>query len=241
MTAPDARPWYETFFGRDYLAAYGYLFSPERAEEEAAFVFDALALRAGDEVLDLCCGQGRHAVPLARRGCKVTGLDLSQQYLDLLADAAAKAGVEVETVRSDMREIPFEARFDAVINMFSSFGYLETEAEDARVLRAVARALKPGGRFLLDLLNREWALINYDEKDWHRDEDGTVYLEERSFDPLTSRNHVTFTAISPDGTRREMGGHHLRLYTLREVRGLLEEAGLTVQGVFGGYDGQPYA
>jgi len=241
MTGPETRPWYETFFGRDYLDAYGHLFSPERDEQEAAFAFEALSLRPGDAVLDLCCGQGRHAVPLARRGCRVTGLDLSQQYLRLAAAAAREAGVEIDTVRADMREVPFEARFDAVINMFSSFGYLETETEDARVLGAVARALKPGGRCLFDLLNREWVLLNYDQKDWHRDAGGTLYLEERVFDPMTSRNHVSFTAVEPDGRRRELGGHHIRLYTLREVRGLLEDAGFALLTVYGGFDGRPYA
>jgi SAM-dependent methyltransferase len=220
---------------------YAYQFNEQRARQEAGFVLSALDLKAGQHVLDLCCGQGRHAVKLAAAGCAVTGLDLSQKYLDLAQAGARDAGVELETVRADMREIPFEGRFDAVVNMFSSFGYLESEAEDAKVLSAVERALKPGGRLLIDLLNREWVIANYEEKDWHEGADGTLYLERRHFDLESSRNHVTFTVITPDGDQREIGGHHIRLYTLREIRGLLSSAGLNFERAYGGFEGEDYS
>jgi SAM-dependent methyltransferase len=220
---------------------YAYQFNEQRARQEAGFVLSALDLKAGQYVLDLCCGQGRHAVKLAAAGCAVTGLDLSQKYLDLAQAGARDAGVELETVRADMREIPFEGRFDAVVNMFSSFGYLESEAEDAKVLSAVERALKPGGRLLIDLLNREWVIANYEEKDWHEGADGTLYLERRHFDLESSRNHVTFTVITPDGDQREIGGHHIRLYTLREIRGLLSSAGLNFERAYGGFEGEDYS
>jgi SAM-dependent methyltransferase len=201
----------------------------------------ALGLRKGEAVLDLCCGQGRHAVELARRGYDVCGLDLSAEYLRLTEASAAEAGVQVETIEADMRGIPFEARFDAVINMYSSFGYLETEDEDAKVLDAIARCLKPGGRALLDLLNREWVVHNNGPADWHDGPDGTLYLEQRVLDLAASRNHATFTAVAPDGTRRDLGGHHIRLYTLREIIGALTTAGLQHETVLGGYEGEEYS
>ena len=234
----DQSPWYETFFGRDYLDVYDYQFTPERAEAETGFAIKALGLQPGEEVLDLCCGQGRHAVLLAKHGCAVTALDLSAEYLALAEASARQAGVTLETVRADMRNIPFAGRFDAVVNMFSSFGYLESEAEDAKVLYAIERGLKPGGRVLLDLLNRDWVIANYETEDSHTAADGTVYLEHRYFDLETSRNHVSFTVVTPDGQRREVGGHHIRLYTLREMRGALDAAGLAYEGVYGGFAGE---
>ncbi|HEU0073388.1 MAG TPA: class I SAM-dependent methyltransferase [Dehalococcoidia bacterium] len=235
------QPWYESFFGQDYLDVYGSSFTRQRAETEAGFAIGVLGLTAGAEVLDLCCGQGRHAVELAKHGCAVTALDLSQEYLELANEAAREAGVALETVRADMREIPFSDRFDAVVNMFSSFGYLESEAEDARVLEAIRRALKPGGVALLDLLNRDWVVANYETEDSHTDPDGTLYLEHRRLDLETSRNHVSFTVVAPDGSRREVDGHHIRLYTLREVRGMLDATtGLVYEGAHGGYAGEPY-
>ena len=234
------QPWYQAFFGQDYLDVYGYQFTAERAALEADFVIKVLGLRPGDLVLDLCSGQGRHAVPLAEREMHVTALDMSFQYLEMAVAAARASGVQFATVHADMRNIPFSNRFDAVINMFSSFGYLESEAEDARVLASIQRALRPGGLVLLDLLNRDWVIANYKTEDSHSDPDGTLYLEHRRLDLETSRNHVSFTVVTPDGVRREVGGHHIRLYTLREVRGMLEEAGLVYEGVHGGYEDEPY-
>ena len=99
--------WYRSFFGRDYLDVYGHLLTDESSEAEAEFVIRALALKPGDRVLDLCCGTGRHAVPLARAGLEVTGLDMSEEYLELARSAAREAGVKVRFVQGDMREIPF--------------------------------------------------------------------------------------------------------------------------------------
>jgi SAM-dependent methyltransferase len=236
----DETPWYTSFFGQDYLDVYGYQFTDERARKETAFAAKALDLQPGERVLDLCCGQGRHAVLLAAMGLEVTGLDLSEQYLRLTEAAAHNAGVSVATVHADMRAIPSEAPYDAIVNMFSSFGYLESETEDVKVLTSVRQALRPGGRVLFDLLNRDWVVDNYIQNDWHRDPDGTLYLEHRELDLLTSRNHVTFTSIAPDGSQRELGGHHIRLYTLREVAGMLEAAGLAFQAVHGGFEGEAY-
>lgn len=234
-------PWYASFFRGDYLEVYGHAFTAERAATEVGFVERALALRPGDAVLDLCCGQGRHAVLLAARGYRVTGQDLNRAYLDVAVEAARTAGVHIDTVHADMRVIPHDEPFEAIINMFTAFGYLESEADDLRVLRAAARALRPGGRLLMDLLNREWVVANYAEHDWHAGEDGTLYLERRQLDLASSRNHVTFTAVPPEGGRREIGGHHVRLYTLTEMIGLLTTAGLRLVQVYGGFEDEPYS
>ncbi len=241
MASQEPVPWYVSFFSDDYLDAYGHLLTDERAQQEAAFVEQALGLSPGDRVLDLCSGPGRHAVLLAKRGLDVTAQDLSQDYLEQALRATQDEGVSLTAVHSDMRRIPFEAAFDAVINMFTAFGYLESEEEDARVLQQIARALKPGGRFLLDLINREWVVSNYVQNEWRRASDGAIYLEHRELDLVAGRNHVTFTVILPNGARREMEGHHVRVYTLTEVIAMLQRAGLTFKRAYGGFSGEPYA
>jgi SAM-dependent methyltransferase len=213
--------WYVDFFRKDYLNVYGHLFTAERAEKEAVFVEKALELTAGARVLDLCCGPGRHSVPLAQHGFDVISLDLNPAYLELARHAAEAGNVSLKTVVADMREIPFQSYFDAIVNMYSSFGYLESEAEDARVLESAAKASKPGGRLFLDMLNREWAVANYIQNDWHSGEDGTLYVERRDLDLATSRMHVRFTIVGPNGARRESVGHNIRLYTLTEMTRLL--------------------
>lgn len=237
MTEP---PWYVTFFGDDYLDAYAHTLTVERTEREVAFVLEALGLRPGDELLDLCCGPGRHAVRLAKRGLRVTGQDLSEAYLRRATQVAEAEGVRIETVCRDMRDIPFERRFDAVVNLFSAFGYLESDDEDRKVLAAIERALTPGGRVLLDLLNREWVIANTVADEWHADERGRLWLEHREVDLVHSRNHVTFTIIEPDGSRQDSVGHHFRLYTLTEALRMLESVGLTFTAAYGGFGGEAY-
>lgn len=238
--ASQGSAWYVDFFRSDYLNVYGHMFTEERAEKESAFVVSALELKPGASVLDLCCGQGRHSVQLAKRGLKVTGLDLNPDYV-VLAQQAAKAGkVEIETVTADMREIPFANKFDAIVNMYSSFGYLESEAEDLRVLESAGNALKTGGRLLLDMLNREWAIDSYIQNDWHTGADGTLYVERRDLDLATSRMHVHFILVDQKGGRRESIGHNIRLYTLTETMRLLERVGMRVTAVFGGFEGEIY-
>jgi SAM-dependent methyltransferase len=232
--------WYVNFFGQDYLNIYGHTFTAERTEKEAAFVAEKLELEAGARVLDLCCGPGRHSVQLATRGYKVTGLDLSQPYLDLARRAAAEAGVALDTVLADMREIPFDDHFDAAINMYSSFGYLESEAEDLKVLESISRSLKRRGRLLLDMLNREWAVANYIQNDWHAENDGTLYVEHRALDLASSRMRVRFVIVDPNGGRHDSIGHDIRLYTLTEMVRLLERVGFSGVEVFGGFDGEKY-
>ncbi|MDO8431250.1 MAG: class I SAM-dependent methyltransferase [Candidatus Binatus sp.] len=239
--ATQPSPWYVDFFRNDYLSVYDHQFTAERAEKEVAFAEKALQLSPGSQLLDLCCGQGRHSVLLAKHGFLVTALDLNSSYLELAQKAALAANVKLTTITGDMRRIPFHNYFDAVVNMYSSFGYLESEAEDRKVLESIASSLKPKGRLLLDMLNREWAVSNYIQHDWHSGADNTLYVERRELDLASSSMHVSFTIVDPDGTRRESVGHHIRLYTLTEISRLLSGVNLHVNGVFGGFDGEPYA
>ena len=232
--------WYTKFFNEDYPKIYCERLSQDATERETAFVVDALGLRDGNRVLDLACGHGRHAVALAQRGMVVTGQDLNEDYLRMAREDAARAGVEIETVHGDMREIPFTDEFGAVINMFTAFGYFDSEDEDVRVLEAVANSLKSDGQLLLDTINREWVLSNYVQNDWHTAADGNTYLEHREFDLVTGRNRVAFSIVTADGSRRDSPGHDVRLYTLTELVRLLDAAGLHLSTVYGDYDGRPY-
>jgi len=169
----------------------------------------------------------------------VTGLDLSDYHLRLARKTAREAGVKVRWLRRDMRDIPFDGELDAVINMFSAFGYFEDDEEDFKVLAAVSRALKPGGRFLIDTMNREWLVRRYQDTDWREHDDGLITMERRHLDLLTSQNESLWMLITPDGQRRT---HRIsfRLYTLTELAGMLSRAGLAVRRTWGGFDGREY-
>ncbi len=243
-------PWYvDLFRGDDYYRGWASaVITPELTAGQVDFIVEALELPEGarpdgrppGRILDLCCGHGRHAVPLAQRGFDVTGLDLSEYHLRLARKAAREAGVKVRWLRRDMRDIPLEGELDAVINMFTAFGYFQDEREDVKVLEAVSRALKPGGRFFIDTMNREWLMRYYKETEWRQHEDGLITMERRKLDLLTSRNESLWMLITPEGERRE---HRidLRLYTLTEMAKIFARAGLAVRRTWGGFDGREYA
>jgi SAM-dependent methyltransferase len=204
------------------------------------FIVKALDLPAGAKVLDLCCGQGRHSLELARRGFQVVGVDLSEALLYAARKRAESEGLSVTFLHCDMREIDFADEFDAVINMFTSFGYLESEAEDEKVLGKVAQALKSGGKFLLDVVNRDRLVRDFQAREWHAADEGWLVLEERTFDHLSGRMETRWVCVARDGVRYERLSS-VRLYTASELRTMLERAGLKVTNLFGDYDGSPYS
>ncbi|MGH3076358.1 MAG: SAM-dependent methyltransferase, partial [Gaiellales bacterium] len=173
--------WFEGFFDDDYLRFAVDRYPAEATAAEVDFLVSALDLKPGTRVLDLACGHGRHSVELARRGCAVTGVDLSEPSLALAAARAAEAGVDVRLERVDMRRIEFDAEFDAVINMFTAFGYFE-EAENRLVLERVAAALVQGGTFLMEVVNPVAVFSRFEARGWHELSDGTIMLEERVYD-----------------------------------------------------------
>jgi SAM-dependent methyltransferase len=235
--------WYEEFFGEDYMRFHlrGGEWLDERTVPQCDFVLSALDLQPGARILDLCCGQGRHAIELARRGFRVTGFDLSEYLLCLARDCADKAEVACEFVRGDMREIPWDSEFDAVLNLFTAFGYLESDEEDERALQAIRAALRPGGLLLVDHHNRErtssW--LGNGRKDWWEG-DGYMVLDQEDWDVRTSRITMTRTIIAPDGARRQTG-FVLRLYSHSEWLAMFRRVGLEWVQSYGGYDGSDYA
>ncbi len=228
-------PWYKTYFGEDYLRHIEPTLTPERTQREVDGIVNLLALPKGSSILDLCCGHGRHSIPLAQHGYKVTGQDLSEVFLREAEREALAKGVQVNWLHGDMRNIPFENEFDAVINIFTAFGYLEDQGEDQRVLQQVCKALKQGGLFLIETLHREGLMRQYAPHMIRYYPEGLIELEERSFDLLTSRSEVTITMIYPDGQRTEYS-HSLRVYTLTEFVQMLALAGLRVKAYFGAWD-----
>lgn len=233
------RSWYKEFFGQHYLEAYQPVLTAERTIREVDFVEKTLALPPGSRILDLCCGHGRHLMELASRGYEMTGLDLNPVFLNMAREDADRRALKVRLELRDMRDIPFVEEFDAAINVFTAFGYLESDDEDQKVLEAVARALKSGGLFLMELMHRDSLARIFQPRGWYETEAGLKVLEERRFDPLTGRNDVRHITIYPDGTTREMC-HSVRIYTLTELNRMLTGAGLSVQATYGGVDGSPF-
>ena len=168
------------------------------------------------------------------------GLDYSEPSLAIARANAEAAGLDVEVVRGDMRELPFtDDSFTAVLNLFTAFGYFAEESDDERVLAEVARVLRPGGTLLLDLLSPPGLFPRYAERLWSELPGDTVFLQEHRYDAVRGRNEAHWTLIHPDGTRGVLE-HSLRLYTLPELIPMLARAGLRFSAAFGDFEGADY-
>lgn len=236
MPPAGSRDWYEDdAFWVDFTEA---LFSRERAEEAAERVATSafLNVTARTRVLDLGCGPGTYAVPLARRGADVTGVDLSEAMLERARRACAEAGVRVHLVREDMRSFVGRGSFDLVVSMYTSFGYFDAEA-NLRVLRNARASLAPGGRLLMDMMGKEIYATWAGTPKAVDVEGGTLFMRDTILDGWT-RFRSDWTLVRGDTVRR---GHFVQfVYSGAEIRALFEAAGFGDVEVFGDFDGRPY-
>ena len=182
------------------------------------------------------CGQGRHAHLLAENGFDVDGLDYSPELLAV----ARKRGIgsNLRYTRGDMRKLParWSRRFDAVINLFTSFGFFAHPADDVRVIREFGRVLKPGGILIWHGGSRDGVMARFLSRDWW--ESGkTLFAQERAFDPLSGFLTVrsTWRRGSKTGTRE----HRLRLYTATRLSELMADAGMVVESAYDGFTDKP--
>ncbi|MGZ0042651.1 class I SAM-dependent methyltransferase [Paenibacillus ottowii] len=243
--------WYEQSFGEDYLLVYKHR-DFQGAYQEVQKMISWLKLPQGSSVLDLCCGMGRHSLALADAGYNVTGVDLSNV---LLREArAADTEGRVSWYQGDMRAVPLEERFDAVVNLFTSFGYFEKDEEQLKVLKEIYRLLKPGGRFIIDYLNPSYVAAHLvphtsreDEGNWieeHRViEDGFVkkQIAIRSAASVTTTEAASdLGTTQADAERERVYYERVKLYPYEKFRELLEQAGLSVEQVHGSYDEDQY-
>ena len=237
MTSEVPADWYDGYFEEEWLDEIALNIPEERTRAEVDFVLERLELGPGARVLDVACGHGRHSLELARRGFDVTGVDLSPRSIKLASEAAAREGVGATFAVRDAREPGFDGEFDAAINLFTSaLGYFETDAENQRVVDAVARALRPGGVFLVDTINLLSLARGFQELEWEEYESGTLMLERRAFDFHTGRMRADWTFVRTDGGRHTLT-HSLRVHAPHELTAMFEAAGLEVTGSWGGWDG----
>jgi SAM-dependent methyltransferase len=235
-------PWYEDSFGYEYLELYAH-----RDEEEARSDIEAIVRMLDpprdEPLLDLCCGACRHLLVLREMGfTQLVGLDLSEELLEVGARqlASERAAVPrypcpgVELVRSDMREIPYRDHFATVLSLFTSFGYFRRDEENARVFGGVLRALRPGGQFLIDYLNRDYVIANLVERD-----EATVadrHVENiRCLTEGCRRVEKTTTVTASDGSVREFH-ESVRMYSRQEMVEMLRAAGFLHPRCYGSLD-----
>ena len=237
MPRATESPWWASYFDESYLLEFEPLFEETNNRAEVTRLMELLELPDGSKVLDCPCGQGRHAHLLAEAGYDVTGVDYS---LPLLRIARARGtGKRLRYKRGDMRALPddWSGRFDAVLNLFTSFGFFDDVADDAHVIAEFARVLAPGGRLVWYGGSRDGVVARWVGRDSWKTRNGTKVWHDRTFDPLSGKITVQSTWKGPMGTGQRM--HRIRLYTATRLAELCGDAGLEVEAVYDGLEDRP--
>lgn len=222
-------PWYESMFQGLYAKVLPNVFSEEQTDQQAQLVRRLLRLRKGQRVLDVPCGMGRLTIPLARMGLRMTGVDLAGGYIRRARTLARREGLDICFVQEDMRGIEFDGEFDAAVNWFGSFGYFD-EAGNLEFCRRVHRALRPGGRFLIETMNRTHMVSHLrSQGEWTV---GPISIRETVRLERGGRR-VAATWTMSDGRTTEHQNLSIRLFTGAEMRAVLRQAGFTDVCLYG--------
>jgi SAM-dependent methyltransferase len=219
----------------DYLYFYEETLRAENTPGQVDRLVAELPLAAGAAVIDLGCGHGRHALALARRGFAVTGVDRVAGFVERARVEAALQGLAAEFLHADLRELPALGPFDAAVCLFDVFG-LHRDEDNQRVLAAMARSLRPGGGFCLDLRNRDWMVRNLlPVTTLQRGDD--LMIDRHAFDSRSGR--LVDRRVTVRGGRVRETPFSVRLYSFGEIEGLLRGAGLAVTAAYGDWAGSP--
>jgi SAM-dependent methyltransferase len=217
-----------------------YMFSKQRFKEAASQLWPMLKLARprGKVVLDLGCGPGRWAIPLARAGLRVTGVDRTEFLLVQARTRARRARKRIEWVQQDMRDFIRPATFDIALSLFTSFGYFNEPDEDRAVLANVFASLQPGGVFVLEMMGKEILARIFQSTTSERLADGSLLVQRHEVFDGWSRVRNEWTLVK-EGKARTWR-FHVTIYSGQELRDRLEQAGFTQVQLFGSFAGDEY-
>lgn len=235
----ESREWFEEWFSHPmYLKVY--LHRDTREAETCVNtilrITEFPAVQGSTSLLDIACGAGRHALAFARAGLQVTANDLSRYLLGIARDAARQENLPIVFTESDMRHIRQGRTFDLVVQLFSSFGYFDTEEEDRSVLRNVANMLEPGGWYVLDLINPAHLHAHFTPRS-KKNVDNLSILEERTISANRVRKTIT---IEETGGKSFTFIESVRLYEQEAIKILLALEGFEIVFTAGNYEGVPF-
>ena len=232
----QTRHWTDDFFEAQFGTVMATR-SPEMTRKQVDFIVEKTGIRPGASVLDACCGYGRHAIELAKRGYRVVGIDRFGNYLDEARKQAASEGVRVEFIQMDVRELAFDRQFDLVINMWTSFGFFNDET-NASIMASLSDRLVDSGKLFVELVNRDWIVKNFQPRGWWPADENLIVIEKREIDLKTSVISSVWRFLK-DNTIEAEKPMKLRVYSCHEMIALLRRCGFSDVEAFGDLDGGP--
>lgn len=233
--------WYKDWFNSDLYELVYACRDESDAEKLVDLIERAVEPASAARILDVGTGRGRHARILARRGYEVTGLDLSPIAIKTAKKRAEEEDVRIEFRVGDMRKPVAHRAFDGVVNLFTSFGYFDSEAEHQAAISSMATALKPGGWLVQDFLNARYVRKNLVEEDCRTDHECTITqsrcIQEDALGPRVEKRITIQDADGQESTFLES----VRLLTRNDFKRFYSRAGLTLTTSFGDYDGAAWS
>lgn len=232
MTADWTQEYFDDMYRRLFLDTV----DPARTRYQVQQLLRLCAVLPGAAVLDVGCGVGRHSIELAKLGFRVTGVDMSADYVAVCRERTAQLGLKAEFHAVDGRVMKLDVRADLTISLWSSFGYYG-EVGDLQILQRIAEHTREGGHVVVDVENRDYIVKHFVSEEWHEHEQGFV-LEKRRFDATAGT--VSTRRVVLSGGRRCEYHRVLRMYTVAELTALFEAAGLRSERWCGDYDGSRF-
>jgi SAM-dependent methyltransferase len=226
------------FFGPGWLAHYELALSPEKSVAQVDFIERVLSLKPGASILDMPCGNGRHAVEFAKRGYEVVGVDINSFLLGAARQAAQREKTPVTFHKEDMREVSFNGEFDAALNLFTSLGYFEDDSEDEKILAKLFCSLRSSGKLLLDYINRDHLVRTFRAR-WERElSDGSMLITEPEYDMVRGRCVARRSLLVEGGkSPQKLTSLIYRMYTPTELITMGRKSGLCFRQAYGDFMG----
>lgn len=222
--------WWRTLFNSLYLKTDGDIIeNNENTVKEIDLVIKTTGVEPSDNILDLCCGQGRHSIELAKRGFRhVTGIDRSRYLIRLAKKRASCMDLNINFSEGDARKIKLpENSQDTIILMGNSFGYFEKDEDDFAVLNSIKRVLRPKGNLVLDIVNGDWIANHFDPRSWEWIDQHYLVCRERCLS--TSRDRIVTREVVVHDEKGIIADQFYaeRVYNFERIKVLLEKAGFT--------------
>jgi len=234
-----ANSWWQDFFNQRSSLDLSRFPDAEETQREVAGLIRILKIRGQQRIADVCCGYGRHVVPLAQRGHIVFGIDIAPLMLAKARRWLEKDRVQAFLVRADARQLPFaDNLFDVVLNLFNSFGYCESEADNQRILTESARVLRPGGKFLLETRNRPHQIMFAPHYLPMETTDGQRFILRCRYDRAAHRLISEWRQTENGPVVHQAS---IRLYGIDDLDEIMAAAGLRKTAIYGDYEATPFA